>query len=58
MCEKISKFLINKKITGIVPILRGGAIPATIISNMLNVPIKNNVEKNTNILIKDIVNFG
>lgn len=57
-CVLISNFLKNKNISGIVPILRGGAIPAVIISNILSVPMKEIVDNVNDVIIDEIVDFG
>ena len=56
--SKICKFLKNKKISGVVPILRGGACPALMVSQHLNIPLKIKVDCDDDILIDDIVDFG
>ncbi len=57
-CIKIYKFLKNKRIDGLVPIIRGGALPAVILSYKLNKPIKEKVENKYDVIIDEIVDFG
>jgi hypoxanthine phosphoribosyltransferase len=57
-CEKIVNFLKNKKVTGIVPIPRGGVFPAFVISNKLNIPLKERVEGKNDVIVDEIVDFG
>ena len=57
-CKEIAKFLKDKKISSLVPIIRGGVVPAVIISNILNIPIKNKIENEKDVIIDEIVDFG
>lgn len=57
-CHNISNFLKNKNITGLIPIPRGGIIPAALISYELNIPIKNKIELNSDVIIDEIVDSG
>lgn len=56
--DKILKFLKNKTVTGIVPILRGGGIPAVLLSEALKVPLIYEVKQKTDVIIDEIVDFG
>ena len=57
-CLKIVEFLRNKKIEGIVPVLRGGAFIAAVLSCELNVPIKEEVSSDYDIIVDDVIDFG
>jgi hypothetical protein len=57
-CEKIVDFLRGKIITGIVPIPRGGVIPAVIISHLLNIPLKIEVTSDSDVIIDEIIDSG
>lgn len=57
-CEKLRSVLNGKLIDGIVPIYRGGVIPAVILSNLLNKPIKTEVTSDNDVIIDEIVDFG
>jgi hypoxanthine phosphoribosyltransferase len=57
-CDKIYDYLKEKKISGVVPIIRGGVIPAVILSYKLNVPIKYEVQNDTDVIVDEIVDFG
>ena len=57
-CKLISEFLKDKNITGIVPIPRGGIVPAVILSNISGIQLKEKVELITDLLIDEIVDFG
>jgi len=57
-CLEIAKFLRKKKITGIVPIFRGGIFPAVLLSHILNVPLKDVTDNNNDVFVDEIVDHG
>lgn len=58
MCASIADFLKDKKIGGLVPVLRGGVIPAVIIANILDKPIKFQRTSDKDVFVDEIVDFG
>ncbi len=58
MCIKLSDFLSDKEISGLVPIPKGGIVPAVIISNILKVPLKEEIDCCDDVIIDEIVDFG
>ena len=57
-CSTIFNFLKDKEISGLVPILRGGVVPAVILSFMLNKPIKEKPTSIKDVFVDEIVDFG
>ena len=57
-CVKVAEFLENKKVSGIVPIPRGGVVPGVILSYLINKPIKEKVTSPEDVIIDEIVDFG
>lgn len=57
-CSKIAEFLSTKQVDGIVPIPRGGVIPAVIIANKLDKKIKKEVTSEKDVVVDEIVDFG
>ena len=55
---KILIFLRDKNVTGIVPIPRGGILPALILANYLKVEMKNKPDNKNDIIVDEIVDFG
>ena len=57
-CYRLADFLRTKVIDGIVPIPRGGIIPATILSHILNKPLKIKVTSKNDVIVDEIVDSG
>lgn len=58
LCKQIAEYLKMKNVSGIIPILRGGAIPAVIVSSMLNIPVKYQRTSKYDVFIDEIVDYG
>jgi len=58
MCSEIINFLSDKDIEGIYPIIRGGVIPAVIISHKLGLKIKDSITSDKDVIIDEIIDFG